>query len=464
MTLQRLFSTACAVVAAAWLSLGSASAQDLISNLPRNQTLIVENPEGTIKNAGWFNIWAINAGGQSTGLHQLAMDTFWYIDPNRGVDGVWDNSLASDKPIYNNDFTEMTVKLRKGIYWSDGVEFTAADVVYTVETHLNTKGLRWSAPIQVNVASISAPDPYTVVFKLKKPNSRFHALFTVRWNAMWMMPKHIFEKAGDPLKFAFNPPVSLGPYTLNSFDPNGKWFIWQRREDWQRTTLARFGQPGPKYVAYVDAGPPDKRVIAQMNHQLDIIHDTSPEGMFTLAKQSRLSHGWFSGFPYAHPDPTLAAVIFNHAERAAEEPRRALGAGAADRHQGGVDGLVPRRGHHLGHRRAAHRHACRLLPPADRAVAEELRDRHRQAQDQAVRRDHRQADRRLAAPEPGRADPGEGRRHRQGLRHGLVEARPAGGHRAAAEGRLQEGRQPVDDARRQALRAEDHRRRRRRAR
>ena len=91
-----------------------AQAQGTISSLPRKETLIVENPEGTIKNAGWFNIWAINAGGQSTGLHQLAMDTFWYIDPQKGVDGVWDNSLASEKPIYNADFTEMTVKLRKG--------------------------------------------------------------------------------------------------------------------------------------------------------------------------------------------------------------------------------------------------------------------------------------------------------------------------------------------------------------
>jgi hypothetical protein len=36
-------------------------------NLPRNQTLIVENPEGTIKNAGWFNIWAVNAGGSRPG-------------------------------------------------------------------------------------------------------------------------------------------------------------------------------------------------------------------------------------------------------------------------------------------------------------------------------------------------------------------------------------------------------------
>src|SRR5450432_554023 len=289
-----------------------AQAQGTISSLPRKETLIVENPEGTIKNAGWFNIWAINAGGQSTGLHQLAMDTFWYIDPERGVDGVWDNSLASDKPIYNADFTEMTVKLRKGIFWSDGVEFTSADVLYTIQTHMKTNGMRWSAPVQVNVAEITAPDANTVVFKLKKPNSRFHALFTVRWNAMWMMPKHVFEKAGDPLKFAFDPPVTLGAYVLHGYDPNGKWFIWQLRSDWQRTAIARFGKPGPKYIAYIDPGPPDKRVIAQLNHQLDIIHDTSPEGMFTLAKQSKTSHGWFKGFPYAHPDPTLAAVIFNN--------------------------------------------------------------------------------------------------------------------------------------------------------
>ncbi len=154
------------------------------------------------------------------------MDTFWYIDPEKGIDGVWENSLAAEKPIYNADFTEMTVKLRRGIYWSDGVEFTAADVLYTIQTHMRINGLRWSAAVQVNVADVATPDRDTVVFKLKKPNSRFHALFTVRWNAMWIMPKHVFETQADPGKFAFDPPVTLGAYKLHSYDPNGKWFIW----------------------------------------------------------------------------------------------------------------------------------------------------------------------------------------------------------------------------------------------
>ena len=48
-----------------------------------------------------------------------------------------------------------------------------------------------------------------------------------------------------------------------------------------------------------------------VNGDLDMIHDLTPEGMFNLAKQSPTSRGWFPGFPYAHPDPTLPMVIFN---------------------------------------------------------------------------------------------------------------------------------------------------------
>ncbi|WP_337267393.1 ABC transporter substrate-binding protein [Oryzifoliimicrobium ureilyticus] len=283
------------------------------TSLPRNQTLIVENPEGSsIKNPGWFNIWVNGGGGWSTGLQQLTMDTLWYIDPEKGLgDSAWDNSLAAEKPIYNADFSQMTVKLRKGIYWSDGVEFTADDVVYTVKTQMEHPSMIRSASFNVQVASVEATDPYTVVFKLKKPNSRFHAIFTVRWNGAWIMPKHVFEKVADPSTYNFENPISIGAYKLKAFDPQGKWYTWEKRDDWQRTSLARFGEPGPKYVTYVDPGPPDKRTIAQLEHKLDIIHDNTPEGMFTLKEKSKSIETWFPTFPFAHPDPTLPAVLFN---------------------------------------------------------------------------------------------------------------------------------------------------------
>lgn len=312
MTRLRAWLLAAALLAAAMpLSPAPVTAQGIPRNIPRNELLILENPEGTIKNASWFNIWSINAGSQTNGLQQAALDTLWYIDPEKGLDGPWYNSLAADKPVYNADFTEMQVKLRRGLFWSDGVEFSSADVKATVDIQVKNGNMRFSAVLANNVASVEAPDPETVSFKLKKPNSRFHTNFTVRWGAIWILPKHVFEKVDDPLKFDFNKPVTLGAYTLHSFDPDGKWYIWQLREDWQRTSLGSLGKPGPKYLAYIDPGPPDKRVIAQLNHELDVIHDIAPEGMFTLAKQDKGTRAWFKGFPYGHPDPTLPAVIFN---------------------------------------------------------------------------------------------------------------------------------------------------------
>jgi peptide/nickel transport system substrate-binding protein len=284
-----------------------------ITDLPRNETLIINNPENPEASPDNFNMWvAGNGAGWSNGLHQLNLDTLWFIDPEAGLKGSTYNELATGPAEYNKDFTEMTVHLKKGILWSDGVEFTAADVKYTVDTQIATPGMVWSAPFAAAVESVDTPDDYTVHFKLKAPNARFHALFSVRWNGAWIMPKHIFEKEADIKAFKFNPPVGLGPYTLKSFDPNGAWYIWERRKDWDKTGMAEWGKPTPTYVIYRSIPNNDKRLIEMVNGDLDMIHDLSPEGMFSLAKQDPAARGWFPGFPYAHPDPTLPMVIFNN--------------------------------------------------------------------------------------------------------------------------------------------------------
>src|SRR5437588_12954832 len=112
-SIRALRLVACALLTQLVLLASPGHGQGIPQNIPRKELLILENPEGTIKNAGWFNIWAINAGSQSNGLQQAALDTLWYIDPDHGLDGVWDNSLASDKPQYNADLTELTANLRK---------------------------------------------------------------------------------------------------------------------------------------------------------------------------------------------------------------------------------------------------------------------------------------------------------------------------------------------------------------
>ncbi len=289
-----------------------AAAGEVAPGVARVDTLILENPTGRVVPADDFNRWRPGIQSASTGLQQLGLDALWYIDPDAGIDGVWDNSLAAEKPIYNEDFTQMTVKLREGIYWSDGVEFTADDLIYTVDVQKNTPGLAYTGQFTKYVAEMEKPDNYTVIFHLTEPNSRFHGLFTVRWSACFMMPKHIFEQQDDVVAFTFNPPLSLGPYVLKDYDPNGNWYLWERREDWERTTLARFGMPAPKFAMYIAPGPSDKKVMAQTAKDLDVIHDIAPEGMITLARTNPTSKGWFNSFPWAHPDPTLPSVIYNN--------------------------------------------------------------------------------------------------------------------------------------------------------
>jgi len=291
----------------------AAAVEEVQPGVPRNQCLILENPSGTVQPADDFNRWRSGySGSWVCGLQQLALDALWYIDPDAGVKGVWDNALAAEKPIYNADYTQMTVKLRQGLYWSDDVEFTADDLYYTVDAAMKNKGLSNNGLFTGNIDKLEQPDKYTVIFHLKAPNSRFHSAFTVRWGTTYMMPKHIFEKEKDPVAFKFNPPVSLGAYTLKDFDPNGKWYLWQLRDDWKKTSVALLGDCSVKYAMYIDPGPSDKRVIAQTAHQLDVIHDCTPEGRITLAKNSPTSVGWFKSFPWAHPDPTLPAVIYNN--------------------------------------------------------------------------------------------------------------------------------------------------------
>lgn len=324
---MRTLTTLAAAAAFAFVGFASAAtAQDEAlaptTDLPRNETLIINNPEAPASNPDSFNLWVAGSGAaNSNGLHQLVLDTLWFIDPDAGLDGSLYNELAAEPWQYNDDFTEMTVKLREGLTWSDGVEFTSADVKYTVELQAANPGYVWSAPFADAIESVDTPDDYTVHFKLKKPNARFHSLFMVRWNAAWIMPKHVFEAVEDPKSFNFNPPVGLGPYTLHSYDPNGYWYIWEKRPDWDKTALAIWGEPAPKYIIYQSIPDVDKRLIEMVNGNLDMIHDLSPEGMFNLAKQDENARGWFPGFPYAHPDPTLVMAIFNNQKAPFDDKR-----------------------------------------------------------------------------------------------------------------------------------------------
>jgi len=291
-------------------SLTGTTAQVLPQGIPRDKTLILPFLFAPLPVPGNWNLWA-GWRAQNCGLHQFVTEPLWTLNPDVVKGGII-NALASEGPIYNKDFTRLVIKLRKGIYWSDGVEFTADDVVFTIQTVKDTEGLDYHGAMQ-DVKKVYAPDKYTVVIDLNKPNARFHTFFLERWGALRPMPKHIFSKVKDILTYDFNPPVSLGPYVYVSHDPAGYWVLWKKRTDWQRTVTGQlFGEPKPEYVLFINYGPPEKQNMAMLRHELDAIQGTA-EQMLTMLKMSNTTRSYRDTWPYIDPrDISTRGPAFNH--------------------------------------------------------------------------------------------------------------------------------------------------------
>ncbi len=276
--------------------------------LPREQTLIVGQLTGRVGTPSNFNEW-VGWKWRDRGMQNLANEPLWSVDFSTGeiIPG-----LASGDPIYNDDFTRVEIPLRQGVAWDDGTPFTAADVVFTVETLIAFEGFNAHNFFADNVASVSAPDDYTVVFELKQPNSRFHTTFLDRWGSTWIMPKHIFENVADPVTFEFNPFVGTGPYKLHSFDPNGFWTIWEKRADWDKSpTGILFGEPKPQYIVFQAFANEGAKILAQLTHQLDAV-DLSAEGLKAALAQGDSIRAYQPGFPWVvNNDPALTGLTFN---------------------------------------------------------------------------------------------------------------------------------------------------------
>mgnify|MGYP000878736324 CR=1 FL=1 len=264
---------------------------------PREETLIIDQiSRYTYSNN--YNLWTATVPNHIR--QTLLFDTFWYPDQ---LTGEWINALAKEEPIYNEDYTQMTVKLREGIFWSDGIEFTADDVVFTVNYLMKNEGLRWGAEFRQNVNKVEKIDKYTVTFHLKEPNPRFHYYFTVRFDACYIMPKHYWEKVENPMSNNFYPPISLGAYKLKSADPAGYWTLYERREDWQRTSEGMVsGKAGPKYIMSIFYNTPTAKAMAMERNELDLFMDIDIDTFKDMIQRNPNIRSWYKDFPWAFPD------------------------------------------------------------------------------------------------------------------------------------------------------------------
>jgi peptide/nickel transport system substrate-binding protein len=118
-----------------------------------------------------------------------------------------------------------------------------------------------------------------------------------------MMARHVWEKAGDVKTFTHFPPVSLGAYKYADSDPNGYWELFQRRDDWQKTSAGMLtGQPGPEYILTIFYGDDQHKIIAMTRHGLDVLMDLNFEAFASLRKSTSSARSWYKDFPWAYPN------------------------------------------------------------------------------------------------------------------------------------------------------------------
>ncbi len=93
---------------------------------------------------------------------------------------------------YSADARTLTVELRRGLKWSDGHPFTAADCLFaTNDLQLNDE-FQPVTPLILRGLQLHAPDPWTLVFEFERPSPLF-VNYLAQSPDLFLAPKHYFE-------------------------------------------------------------------------------------------------------------------------------------------------------------------------------------------------------------------------------------------------------------------------------
>lgn len=160
--------------------------------------------------------------------------------------------------------------LRQGVKWHDGEPFTSADVVYSFGTYLPDAFARTRRVMEL-VEEMTAPDDYTVVFKLKEPYAAFMIIFEVTGGTM--VPAHIYEGTDIRSNPANDTPIGTGPFKFNEW-AKGRFIHLVRNENyWQE------GKPYLDELYFHIIPDANSRAIAFEQGQVDVLRGGDVENI-----------------------------------------------------------------------------------------------------------------------------------------------------------------------------------------
>lgn len=312
------------LVAISMLGVFAVTAQD---DVAREDTVIFDIDASAVPNPTNFN-WMVPGTNRNQGAHQAMWEPLFILNYETGEIQPW----LGESFTPNEAQDVWTLKIRDGVKWSDGVAFTADDVVFTIQMLLDdeTVSLGEAANMQQWIASVEKVDDLTVQFNLKAPNPRFQLdYFSVRiWGGPVIMPKHIWE-GQDPFTFTFYDeekgwPIGTGPYKLNSATPNQ--FVWDRDDNWWGAATGWHALPEPLRLIWVVAASEDQKALLMSEGQLDSAMNLTLGAFEAIQARNPNVVAWHSDLPYAWADPCPRELSLNTTVAPWDDPnmRKAL--------------------------------------------------------------------------------------------------------------------------------------------
>jgi peptide/nickel transport system substrate-binding protein len=188
-----------------------------------------------------------------------------------------------------------TLKLRKGIRFSDGLLFDADDVVFSFSVYLDEavgSPQRDLLIIDSKPLMVTKLDQYTIRFTLPRPYAAAERLF----DGLAMLPKHLLEKPYRDGKFdqtwTLNTPASemagLGPFRLKQYVP-GQRIVLERNPYYWKVDHNNNRLPYLDELVFLFVGSEDQQVMRFEAGETDMVSRLSAENYALLSKEQARS-------------------------------------------------------------------------------------------------------------------------------------------------------------------------------
>ncbi|HEV2527011.1 MAG TPA: peptide ABC transporter substrate-binding protein [Thermomicrobiales bacterium] len=142
----------------------------------------------------------------------------------------------------NEDLTEVTLKIREGLVWSDGTPFTANDVVFTHQWVTDPANNTTNIDVWGRITAIEAVDDLTVRATYGQTDLAWFEPFT-SYTTGPIYPRHYVEANGGDIMLTA--PLGTGPYKVESFAPNDQ-VIYVANENYRDPNKPAFARVNMK--------------------------------------------------------------------------------------------------------------------------------------------------------------------------------------------------------------------------